>query len=188
MKLAVIVAHDKNGCIGKDNKIPWDLSSDMKMFKETTMGKPVIMGRKTFESIGRPLPGRLNIVLTKNPQVSKTNQLVFVSTPEEALVEASNFYELKKLDADKEETFIIGGGEIYELFFKSYDIHHVYVTTVYTMIENGNAFFKGFYCGVNQNGYNLIPNNFNLDYNQYYEQDLKDQYAFSFKKYSKHSE
>ena len=67
MKLSLIVAMSRNGVIGLDNRLPWHLSEDLKYFKSVTMGKPIIMGRKTFDSIGRPLPGRCNIVITRNP-------------------------------------------------------------------------------------------------------------------------
>ncbi len=66
MKLAIIVAAAKNGVIGRNNQLPWHLPQDLKYFKAVTLGKPVIMGRKTYESIGRPLPGRTNIVITRN--------------------------------------------------------------------------------------------------------------------------
>ena len=66
MRVSLIVARADNGVIGIDNKLPWHLPGDLKYFKRVTMGKPVVMGRKTFESIGRPLPGRTNVVLTRN--------------------------------------------------------------------------------------------------------------------------
>ncbi|HBA36217.1 MAG TPA: dihydrofolate reductase [Gammaproteobacteria bacterium] len=68
MTLAMIMAMDRNRLIGKDNGLPWHLPADLKYFKQVTMGKPIIMGRKTFESIGRPLPGRVNIVVTRSPE------------------------------------------------------------------------------------------------------------------------
>ena len=66
MKISIIVAMDSNGVIGKDNELPWHLPADLQHFKKTTMGKPILMGRKTWESIGRPLPGRTNIVITRD--------------------------------------------------------------------------------------------------------------------------
>ena len=70
MRLAVIVAAAENGVIGRDNaQLPWHLPEDLRYFKRVTMGKPIVMGRKTFESIGRPLPGRTNIVITRNPPI-----------------------------------------------------------------------------------------------------------------------
>jgi Dihydrofolate reductase len=67
MRHALIVARGDNGVIGQDNQLPWHLPCDLKYFKRTTFGKPIVMGRKTFESIGRPLPGRTNVVVTRNP-------------------------------------------------------------------------------------------------------------------------
>jgi dihydrofolate reductase len=67
MKLSVIVAVAENGIVGRDNALPWHLPADLKYFKKMTLGKPIVMGRKTFESIGRPLPGRTNIVISRNP-------------------------------------------------------------------------------------------------------------------------
>ena len=72
MDLAIYVAIAENGVIGRDNGLPWRLSTDLKRFKATTMGKPIIMGRKTWQSIGRPLPGRLNIVITRDPIFVRT--------------------------------------------------------------------------------------------------------------------
>ncbi|MDC0641290.1 dihydrofolate reductase, partial [Porticoccaceae bacterium] len=67
MKISLIVAVSRNGVIGRDNQLPWHLPEDLKYFKSVTMGKPILMGRKTYDSIGRPLPGRTNIVITRDP-------------------------------------------------------------------------------------------------------------------------
>lgn len=106
MSLSIIAAVDKNRLIGNRGKIPWELPADLKYFKETTMGAPVIMGRKTFESIGFPLPGRKNIILTKNENYSAEGCKVVHSRRE-----VLNSF----LENDK-EAFIIGGAEIYRLF------------------------------------------------------------------------
>ena len=92
--------------IGKDNDIPWYLPADLKYFKKRTSGHPIIMGRKCFESIGRPLPKRTNIIITRNPYFIISNALVVHSLPE-ALELAHR--------EEKEEIFIIGGGGIYDL-------------------------------------------------------------------------
>ncbi len=101
--ISIIAAHDKNKNIGQAGKLPWNLPADLKRFKEITIGHPIIMGRKTFDSIGRPLPKRDNIIITRGdlsiPGVTITHSL------EEALAEAK-----KKTSG---EIFIIGGGEIY---------------------------------------------------------------------------
>ena len=72
MQLSIIVAMNENQVIGKDGELPWHISSDLKNFKKVTMGKPILMGRKTHESIGKPLPGRDNIILTENNQLSSS--------------------------------------------------------------------------------------------------------------------
>lgn len=106
MSLSIIAAVDKNQLIGNRGEIPWKLPADLKYFKETTMGAPVIMGRKTFESIGFPLPGRKNIIMTKNKNYTAEGCKV-VHSKREVL---NDF-----LEKDK-EAFIIGGAEIYRIF------------------------------------------------------------------------
>lgn len=101
----MIAAMANNRIIGQDNKMPWHLPADLQHFKSVTMSKPVIMGRKTFESIGRPLPGRKNIIISRNAQYSAQGVEV-VTSPEEALL----------LVKDCEEVMIIGGGNIYQQF------------------------------------------------------------------------
>lgn len=130
MKLSAIVATDLNGTIGKANEIPWYLPADLKFFKRTTIGAPVIMGRKTYESIGRPLPKRTNIVLTRDP-FYVGNGIVVVHSLEEALM----------LDVcrEAEDVFIIGGGEIYRQSMPL--VERVFLTIVDTEIEDGEAFF-----------------------------------------------
>ncbi|RCW52395.1 dihydrofolate reductase [Halanaerobium sp. ST460_2HS_T2] len=106
MSLSIIAAMDQNYLIGKNNEIPWNLPEDLKYFKEITMGAPIIMGRKTFESIGFPLPGRRNIILTRNKDYS-ADGCEIIHSLEEIL---TMFLE------SKEEAFIIGGAEIYNFF------------------------------------------------------------------------
>ena len=102
MKLSMIVAMAENRVIGRNNKLPWYLPEDLKYFKKVTMGKPIIMGRNTFESIGRPLPGRRNIVISRNLAYQATGVEVVASiTDALALV------------ADIDEVMVIGGGAIY---------------------------------------------------------------------------
>jgi len=98
----MIAAMANNRVIGKDNDMPWHMPADLKHFKSVTMGKPVIMGRKTFESIGRPLPGRKNVVITRNSQWHADGVEV-VSSTEEAL----------NVLSEAEEIMVIGGGNIY---------------------------------------------------------------------------
>jgi dihydrofolate reductase len=130
MKLSAIVATDRNGTIGKDGQIPWYLPADLKFFKRTTLGHPVIMGRKTFQSIGRPLPQRTNVVLTRDAFFSATGVVVAHSL-REALGHPSV--------TEAEETFIIGGGELYKQSLEL--VSTVYLTIVDAEIDGGDAFF-----------------------------------------------
>lgn len=102
--ISLIVAMDKRGLIGRDNGLPWHLPNDLRHFKEVTMGKPILMGRKSYESIGRPLPGRQNIVLTRDSQWQADGVDVTTSL-EDALA----------LAGTAEEVMVIGGAEVYAL-------------------------------------------------------------------------
>jgi dihydrofolate reductase len=104
MIISMIAALSNNRVIGRDNALPWHLPEDLKYFKRVTMGKPLLMGRKTYQSIGRPLPGRTSIVLTRQPDF-KAPGVVVVNTPEQALGKA------RLLDAD--ELMVIGGEDVY---------------------------------------------------------------------------
>lgn len=104
MKLSLIAAMDKNRLIGKDNALPWHLPADLMHFKTVTMEKPILMGRKTYDSIGRPLPGRTNIVLTRSDDV-QIEGVIVVNSLDEAISAV----------ADVEELMVIGGSSIYEL-------------------------------------------------------------------------
>jgi dihydrofolate reductase len=106
MKISMIAAMANNRIIGKDKQMPWHLPADLKHFKATTLGKPVIMGRKTYESIGKALPGRTNIVITNSTEYTLSDAQV-VNSCESALKFASQ---------DADEVMIIGGGAIYEAF------------------------------------------------------------------------
>lgn len=101
--ICIIVATDKKGVIGKEGGIPWYLPAELGYFKRTTMGYPIIMGRKTHESIGRTLPGRENIVITSDPSYQAAEGSIVVSSLDEAIVQAG----------DTEQVFIIGGESIY---------------------------------------------------------------------------
>ena len=103
MKISIIAAVSRNQVIGAGNRMPWHLPEDLKRFKQLTMGKPVVMGRKTFCSIGKILPGRLNIVITRRPDFRPSASLVAVDSLSAAWHAAG----------DAEEVFVIGGGEIY---------------------------------------------------------------------------
>ena len=127
MKVSMIVAASANDVIGAAGALPWRLSDDLRRFKEITMGKPMIMGRATFESIGKALPGRRSIVLTRQKDYRPAGVDV-VSTPEAAL----------QLAGDAEEVMIIGGGRIYEQFLPMTD--RIYLTRIHSNVD-GDTFF-----------------------------------------------
>ena len=139
--ISLIVATDNVGGIGKDNKIPWHLPEDIKRFKDLTMGHPVIMGRKTFESIistlKKPLPGRTNIVVTRNPDFNYEGVLVF-NNIEDAIKKG------KEIDAD--EVLIAGGAQIFDSVVERAD--RLYLTLIDgdfgadTFFHHANKFTK----------------------------------------------
>ena len=130
---SIIVAYASNYVIGKDGKLPWHIPADLKYFKELTYGSPIIMGRKTFESIGRPLPGRHNIIITRNTEYT-FDSCVVVFDIEGALKEANNFAK----ENDRDDIFIIGGAEIYR---QSMDyVDKAYITEVHADFD-GDAVF-----------------------------------------------
>lgn len=112
VNIAMIAAMANDRVIGADNAMPWHLPADLAHFKRVTLGKPVIMGRKTYESIGRALPGRLNIVITRDSGYALTDATV-VTSPDAALALAS--------EQDAQEVMIIGGGNIYQQFLSMAD-------------------------------------------------------------------
>jgi dihydrofolate reductase len=138
MRLAMIVAVAENNIIGRDNDLPWHLPHDLKYFKATTMGKPIVMGRKTYESIGRPLPGRPNIVITRNPdwqvEARHAEAVTIVSTVDEALAAAERL----AVQAGGEEVMVIGGAEIYRMLFEVAD--RLYLTRVHAQVEGDASF------------------------------------------------
>jgi dihydrofolate reductase len=126
----MIVAMAQNGVIGRDNALPWRLPRDLKHFKAYTLGKPILMGRKTFESIGRPLPGRANLVLTRDPSWFAAGVIV-VHSVEAALEQASG----------RDELVAIGGAEIYRLVLPL--ARRIYLTHVQADVP-GDTFFPAF--------------------------------------------
>jgi|TARA_Y100000310_G_scaffold105294_1_gene103705 dihydrofolate reductase len=126
MMISLIAAMGRNRVIGKDNSLPWKLPEDMKRFKELTSGKTVIMGRKTFESIGRPLPNRKNIIITRD-QNYKAEGCIVVHSVEDALK-----------NADNNEVMVIGGAQIYDLFLSK--ANKMYLTLIDHDFE-GDAYF-----------------------------------------------
>ena len=133
MKLSMIVAMSTNNVIGVANKLPWYLPEDLKHFKKHTINKPIIMGRHTFDSIGRALPERDNIVLSRTEQPSH-DQIFLVNNKSDALGMAEGFAKTRGCD----EIMIVGGEQIYRMFFD--DVTRIYVTLV-DLIIDGDAFF-----------------------------------------------
>ena len=125
--ISLIVAVSTNNVIGADGDLPWRLSDDLKRFKVVTMGKPIVMGRKTYESIGRPLPGRQNIVITRRNNFTADGCDVVQST-EEAVEVAGG----------ADEVMVIGGSQIYAAFLPLAE--RIYLTRVHTEVD-GDAFF-----------------------------------------------
>ena len=127
--ISMIVARSRNHVIGRDNQMPWKISADLQFFKRVTMGHPVIMGRKTWESIGRPLPGRRNIVVSRNANYSLTGGEL-VSSLDEALKSLSEF----------PRVFVIGGEQLFTQAFDKAD--RLYITEIDLDIEGGDTFFE----------------------------------------------
>ena len=161
MNITLVVAASQNNAIGKDNQLLWHLPADLKFFKTTTMGCPVIMGRKTFQSIGRTLPGRQNIVITRDKNFNSDNQfdILVVGSLDEALV---------KLHTEK-EVFIIGGGEIYKQAIDSVDT--IYITLVNTVIE-GDVYFP-----------EIDKSRFDLVWEEKHLADDKNKFDYTFQKF-----
>lgn len=157
--ISIIVATAENGVIGKDNQLLWKLSADLKQFRILTTGHSVIMGRKTFESIGRPLPNRTNIVISCQKYLTLPEGVFKLNSLEKAI-------EFAKSQVGNEEIFIIGGGNIYGQALDLTD--KIYLTEVKASIE-GDAFFP------------------NLDMNEWeeiarisHQKDDKNEYDFDF--------
>jgi dihydrofolate reductase len=127
MRIAVIVAMSQNNVIGKDNKLPWHMPADLAHFKKITLGKPIIMGRKTYESIGRPLPGRLNIIISRDKNY-KAEGCVVTHSLDEAL----------KATGVVDEVFIIGGALLFAEVLPQ--VERIYLTRIHHDFD-GDAFF-----------------------------------------------
>ncbi len=155
MIISLIVAMDRRGVIGAAGALPWRLSDDLKHFKAITMGKPLVMGRKTHESIGRPLPGRQNIVLTRQ-QDYKAQGCVVVHDPERALAAC----------ADQPEVMVMGGAALYELFLPR--AGRIYLTRVGAEVD-GDTWFPQF----DKNAWNEIEH-------QDHQADARNEYPYSF--------
>lgn len=157
MIISFVVAAATNNGIGKEGKMPWHLPNDMKHFKNVTWGMPVVMGRKTFDSLGKPLPGRKNIVITRQAGWSAEGTVV-VKNIEDALFVARQ--------ADVNEVMVIGGGEIYKALFDK--AKRIYLTRVQAEPE-ADTFFPA-----------IHPDQWHLMSQQNHEADAKNDYNYSF--------
>lgn len=159
MQISLVVAAALNNAIGKEGVLPWHLPSDLKHFKNVTWGLPVIMGRKSFDSLGKPLPGRTNIVLSKqNKGVLDSTEIIRVQTPAAALEAAAS--------CKVKEAMVIGGGEIYQLFWKQ--ASRIYLTRVDCHLE-ADTFFPV-----------IDPNDWKLVQQVDREANIKNSYNHSF--------
>ncbi len=157
MTISFVVAASENHVIGKDNKLPWHLPNDLKFFKNTTWAMPVIMGRKTFESFGKALPGRTNIVITRQTDW-KADGVIAVNTLAQAVEAAA--------ETDTKEAFIIGGGDIFLQSWPKAD--KIYITRVHAEFE-GDTFFP-----------EIAGNEWQLESDIEFEADEKHRYSYSF--------
>lgn len=127
--ISLMVAHDPNRVMGINNDLPWHIPEDLQYFKAKTMGKAMVMGRKTYESIGRPLPGRLSIVITRDPSYTAVEGVVIVHDLNEAIQKAQDY---------AEEVMVIGGAEIFKLSMDIAD--RLYITEIHESFD-GDTFF-----------------------------------------------
>ncbi|NDF16049.1 dihydrofolate reductase [bacterium] len=138
MKIIAIAAVGRNGVIGRSGQLPWDLPEDMRFFRDSTRGQVVVMGRKTYESLGKALPKRENAILTRDPSWKAPDARVFRSI-EDAIGHYRRHQEFQDCDL-----FVIGGGEIYALSLPSLD--EIWLTEIDSEFE-GDAFFPGYGSG-----------------------------------------
>lgn len=162
MIISLVVAAAENNAIGKNNHLLWHLPNDLKFFKNITWGMPVVMGRKTFEAVNKPLPGRFNIVITRQADW-KAEGTITATELNDAIKKAA--------ETNCKEAMIIGGGEIYKQSMAIADI--IYITRVHTILE-GDTFFPA----IDETQWELVSN-------EDFEKDEKHQYAYSFQKWER---
>ncbi len=156
---SMIVAYDANRLIGRENDLPWRLSADLQYFKRMTMGKPLLMGRKTYDSIGRPLPGREMLVLSRDTQLQIAGCRVIHDQAE-----------LNQLYADDQEVMVAGGAQVYQLFLPVATT--LYVTRVQAELS-GDAYFPTY-----ADAWDLVAE-------ESYAADEKNEYAYAFQVYKR---
>lgn len=160
MIISLVVAAAENNAIGKNNQLLWHLPNDLKFFKNITWGMPVVMGRKTFEAVNKPLPGRFNIVITRQADW-KAEGTITATELNDAIKKAA--------ETNCKEAMIIGGGEIYKQSMAIADI--IYITRVHTILD-GDTFFPA----IDETQWELVSN-------EDFEKDEKHLYAYSFQKW-----
>jgi dihydrofolate reductase len=152
MKLSGIIAYSQNRVIGKNNQLPWHLPDDLKHFKAITSGKTVLMGRKTYDSIGRPLPNRRNIILSRDTNLQ--------------IMGCEVIHSIEQLADLHEEIFLIGGAEIFSMLLPQ--VQTLYLTEVHAHID-GDVYFP-----------DLNPTEWHEISREHHSQDEKHAYAFDF--------
>ncbi len=162
MILSAIVAAAEDNAIGKHKGLPWYLPEDLKFFKRTTLGKPVLMGRKTYESLGKPLPGRLNIVISSQKDLNLPEGVLLYDSLE------SGIERVQQEDCD--EGFIIGGGKIFEEAMPLLD--RLYMTRVHTTVPDADTFFP-----------DIDHSHWKLVWEEKHEADEMHKYAFTFQRF-----
>ena len=162
MEKYIIVAISDNNAIGRNNELLWHISEDLRFFRRTTVGSPVIMGRKTFESIGRALPSRVNIVISRG--FNTAEEVAVCSSLEDAFKVAE--------DTNLEKCFVIGGGQIYAQALPLAD--KMVVTHVHTVIEDADTFFP-----------EIDPSIWKCISEDHHEADEKNPYPYTFAIYTK---
>ena len=164
MTISFIVAMSENNAIGRGNELPWHLPADMQFFKRTTMGKPVLMGRKTYESLGKPLPGRLNIVVSRDKNFAVPDGVLICDNINDAV---------ERLEAEAvEEGFIIGGGKIFEETMSQAE--RMYITRVHADISDADTFFPA-----------IDHTHWKLAWEEKHTADEKHAYAYTFQQYDR---
>lgn len=164
MPISIIVAVSENSVIGRDNDLPWHLPADLKHFMNTTRGHPVVMGRKTFESLQQPLTNRPNIVITRDPEYTAEGAFIAHSL-DEALAKA------RQVSSDDEEIFILGGSEIFRQALPLAD--RLYLTLVHAQVE-GDVYFPQW----DESRWKLVDE-------VHHERDERHEYAMSFRLYTR---
>ena len=163
MNISIIVGMGNQNEIGAKNQIPWHLSADLKYFKKVTMGHPIIMGRKCYQSIGKALPGRQNIVITRNPDFEASDCVIAHSLPVSLTISK---------ESKPTEIFIIGGGQIYEEALSIAD--KLYITYIDIDVPEADIFFPSF----SLDGWRCVKE-------EKHEKDEKNKYNYTFAVYER---